>query len=480
MINKILDKIFTLVPERIVYSQFWVSVRKRNLWLIYLRYGAVAMLISVIVGVNVVESIADKFYIHTIPLWLIALSILIYNIIFHRLWHWMYRKRQWGLEEKAVYEKEGFRSLHFALIQICMDFIALMLYIYFTGGVESPLYSFFIFHVIIGSLFLPGQIIFIIITVTILITLAGAILEYNMIIPHHAIIGLFTTPLYNNSLYLFTFFSFFVLMLYLSIYLTNSIAKELYTNQRSLTLAYRKLDESRTANQRYIMSVVHDLKTPIAAVITYLNMILDGTYGALSKEMHRPMERSKTRLSNAITTINNILYLSQLKLETDIDETSGINIKELFNEIYRELFVLFGSKEIKYSYVSNDSAIIFYGERKLLKLALSNILSNAYKYNSDKGKIEVSVEKEDKTLKILISDTGIGIPEEEADKIFNDFYRSSISKKKGIEGSGLGMSIASQVIKRYNGAITVKTPSHLESPGEGFPGTTFTIEMHEK
>lgn len=261
------------------------------------------------------------------------------------------------------------------------------------------------------------------------------------------------------------------------VYLANSIAKELYRRERSLTTAYKQLEDAEKSKSRYVMSVVHDLKTPIAAVITYLNMLLDGTLGKLREEHERPIIRSKTRLGNAINTINDILYISQLKLETGIENISEINLVEIFDEIQAEMRVLMASKNIDctFTYQPNNY-IIIKGEAKLLKLAFSNLISNAYKYTGENGQVKVSLTESEDSVRISVADSGIGIPRNEIDKIFQDFYRSSISKQRGIEGTGLGMSIVVEIIRRYRGAVNVESPSYLKMSDE-WPGTEFIIDL---
>jgi signal transduction histidine kinase len=471
------NSIFALVPDRVQFNEFFIEIRKRNRWLILLRYGAVTMLASLIIGIYILEIIFKNVHIETLPLWIIACSILLYNGIFHKLWIILAERRLWDQPQKSLFDRKGFRSTHFALLQILLDFLALMLFIYFTGGIETPLFAFFIFHVVIGSLFLPGLIMGMIVTGTLLISISGALMEYFSIIPHHTLQGFLTIPIYNNLTYLIVFFTFFGITLYLSIYLANSVAKDLYRTQRSLKQAYQELEDMEKSKSRYVMSIVHDLKTPIAAVSTYLDMLLDGNLGELKAEHRRPLERSKFRLSAAINTINDILYISQLKLESELDTISEINLNLLFEDIYKELRILMASKEISYLFYTVPAEnIMFKGEPKLLKLAFSNLISNAYKYTNKNGKIEVCLNDKENAIIITIADSGMGIPQNERDKIFHDFYRSSLSKKKGIEGTGLGMSIVSQILKRYNGTINVESPSYLKIDEEN-PGTQFTIEL---
>ena len=462
------EPFFVLAPQRVQYDEFWLQIRARNKWLIMLRYGAVIMLISLIIGMLSLKYTFDiNYYQDTIPLWIITFSILMYNIIFHK-----YR----NLDSKTRIEKFKIHGLRFSLIQICTDLLALMLFIYFTGGIDTPLYAFFIFHIIIGSLFLPSRIMYLIITLIILITGSGAYLESIAIIPHYHISGWIDFELYQDNLYMIVFFIIFSISLYLSVYLANSIARDLYTREKELMNALNEIKDAEKAKSRYVMTVVHDLKTPIAAATTYLNMILDKALGDIKEEQKRPFERSKFRLDQAIDSINNILQISQLKLSSKSDELQKIKVIDLFQEIYSEMNVLFKSKNLEFNLKSNEENIIVVADYTLLKLALSNLVSNAYKYTRNDGRVDVVIDYEGANVKISVIDNGIGIPLEQQAKIFQEFYRTPLSKKEGIEGTGLGMSLVKQIIDKFDGTITFKSPSHL-SKDEHNPGTEFIVKL---
>lgn len=471
-----IGKIFTLIPDRCKFDTFWVEVRKRNRWLITLRYFAIIMLASLTAGIEWFRVTKENIEFNTVPLWIIAFSILVYNIVFHLFWKYLSKKRNWKQNIRIIYPRKGFHSLHFSLMQICIDFIALMLFIYFTGGVETPLFAFFIFHVIIGSMLLPASVIILIITVTMAVSVTGALLEFHGIIPHYAIKGIMPFTLYSDMTYIVIFFTLFGIVVYMSIYLANSISKQLYRRERALTIAYEKLEEAEKSKSRYVMSVVHDLKTPIAAVITYLDMLLEGSKGELKEGQAQPLERSKIRLTNAITIINDILYISQLKLESTLDKSLDINLIELFGEIFRDFQVLINSKNIKYDFRSEAIPAIMKGEDRILKLAISNIISNSVKYTDSGGMIHVRIIDNKNNWLISVADTGIGIADTEKRKVFDDFYRTSKSKKRGIEGSGLGLSITLETVRKYGGSIKVESPSYLEISDE-LPGSEFIIEL---
>jgi len=449
-----------LIPKWIMYEEFWRALKRRNLWLIRLRYAAAVMLIGIIAA----GALFEHVYIDS---WVIAglfCFILLYNATFHRL----HRLLPDGYS--------AFHGLHFALLQMTFDFIALMALIYVTGGVESPFFYFFIFHVIIGSLLLPMQVISLLITATLFITLGGAMMELHGIIPHQNVDGYMPCPMYLNSTYIGVHFTILAVTLFISNFLANSISKELYLRERSLTEAYRQLEEAEVAKSRYVMSVVHDLKTPIAAASTYLDMILDGSLGTLPEVFERPLERSRLRLTNAINVVNDILQLTQLKLE-DKPDFSNVNLTELIDEIYQEMRILFVSKKLRFStWINSEHDVHVEAERRLLKLALSNVISNTHKYTPSDGKVEIHIREKDDKVRIEIADSGIGIPPQEQKKIFEDFFRSSNAKRLGIEGTGLGLSVVSHILKQFNGSITVESPSRLAT-GPERPGSAFFITL---
>lgn len=138
-----------LIPEWAHhYGEFWRAIRVRNLWFIKLRYLAVLMLIGFLtIGETLLDFKLTSAQIKAVII--ISFSILLYNIIIH-----LSRKY-------AGTDPNKFNCLHLSLIQIVLDLIALMVLVYYTGIMESPLYMFFIFHMIIGSLILPGFIVYI-------------------------------------------------------------------------------------------------------------------------------------------------------------------------------------------------------------------------------------------------------------------------------------------------------------------------------
>ena len=201
-------------------EEFWNAIKKRNLWFIKLRYGAVALLSFFLVSLEFLLKL-KLTPVQLSAIIIITVCILFYNIILH----WV----------RPNIKPEGkINNLHLSLLQMIFDLIALTLLIHYTGGIENPLFMFYIFHMIIGSLILPGVVIY---------TIAGAVvcafslvvfLEYYGVLSHYYIAGLFAAPIYNNENYLLIVLTIFIIMMFLSVTIANKIAQQLYQIESQL------------------------------------------------------------------------------------------------------------------------------------------------------------------------------------------------------------------------------------------------------
>jgi signal transduction histidine kinase len=452
-----------LIPSWAVHNEaFWDAIRKRNMWFIKLRYGAVLMLTTFI--------LASEFFLgleftqtQTLAISTITLSILIYNFLLH-------------VGKKHIKSIAGqFNPLHLSIIQILLDFIALFLLVHFTGGIETPLYMLFVFHMIIGSLILPGSIIYSVGTVVVLVFGGIVFSEFYRVIPHHTINDFLITPLYSEFNYVVSIFTIFSFTVFVSIYLTNGIARQLYKIEQDLVESIEKLNAAEMEKQRYIVGIVHEIKTPLTAVHSYLNLILQKFLGPLNAKVEEKLERAAARSEEAINLINDVIKISRFKLfdqfvkeEFRIDEM----MKELLDKHSpsaeaKKIFLIFNN--------TNLTEAKFLGDKFLLTLAISNLISNSIKYVDTNGAIEVNAQDDESQIIISVCDNGIGIPENEQNKIFKEFFRSSNISKDKHEGAGIGLSIVKEIIEKHEGSISVESPSKLASDNR--PGTCFNIRL---
>lgn len=447
------------------YEEFWDAIRKRNMWFIKLRYGAVLMLTSFI--------LASEFFLgfkfehsQTLAISIITLSILVYNALLH-------------VGKKHIKSIAGqFNPLHLSLVQIILDFTALFLLVHYTGGIETPLYMLFVFHMIIGSLVLPGSIIYTVATLVV-VGFGGIVFsEYLRLIPHYTIQGFLNTRLYDDFNYIISIFTIFTFTMYISVYLANGIARQLYKMEQDLIETLDRLNTAEIEKQRYIVGIVHEIKTPLTAVHSYLNLILQKFLGPLDEKVEEKLKRASSRSEEAINLINDVIKISRFKL-FDQFVKEEINIAEIMTELADQHMTNAESKNVKLIFNYNRKSYTnLSGDRFLFTLAISNLIGNAIKYVERKGIVEVSVEDEENSVMISVCDNGIGIPENELEKIFIEFFRSSRIDKNKQEGAGIGLAIVKQIIEKHNGKISVESPSRLAAKNK--PGTCFKVQIPKK
>lgn len=443
-------------------KEFWEAIRSRNLWFIKLRYGVVILLfVFIILSIAIfqIQFTAAQL----IAVLSITLCVFIYNTVLHRL------------RRYVKFERDKFNPLYLSLLQMIFDLISLSLLVYFTGGIESPLYVLFVFHMIIGSLILPGAIVYTIASVFVLIFVSMISLEYTGLLVHQHVNGLLDFSLYNNLQFVTAFLAAFTLMIYVSIYLSNGIAKQLYRREKELVDSIKKINAAEQEKQRYIMGIVHEIKTPIAAVVSYLDLILQKFLGPIEEVVEEKLHRAKLRSDEAIQMINDVLNVSKLNLYDQFD-VEEINLKDLISSVIKRRKSYADSRLIELRLEDRRKQIkTISGDKYLLDIAFSNLVGNSIKYGVEGGIVEVVIDDQDGKLIIEICDNGVGIPEAEISKIFNDFYRGSNIKKISTEGSGLGLSVVKKVIQRHGGEISAVSPSRLASRNN--PGSAFIIKL---
>ena len=457
------EKMIALIPSWAHhYDEFWDAIKRRNLWLIKLRYGAVAVLgffllsSEFILGVKFSEGQFSA-------LLAINVSILIYNVILQ-----IARRRL-----KLVPGR--FNPLHFSLLQMCLDLIALELLVYYTGSIETPLYMLFVFHMIIGSLILPGWVIYSVAAFVVISFTSIVSLEYMHIIPHQFVHGFLTAPVYDNFKFVVSFTVIFVFVMFISVMIANKIANQLYLMEQKLVESIDKLHAAEKEKQRYIIGIVHEIKTPLSAIHSYLDLLLGKFLGPLNSDVEEKLVRARKRSDEALKLVSSVLNISKLRLVSEIT-FEDIDIKKIIGKALKEHATDLESKCVHINIKDNRiNKTALRGDEFLMEIAFSNLVGNAVKYVGDRGIIEISLEEAEKTLKINISDNGIGIPSNDIEKIFRDFYRASNIKQAGHTGTGLGLSIVKFILEKHGGSVTVNSPSHLGTKDN--PGAVFNITL---
>jgi signal transduction histidine kinase len=443
-------------------KEFWEAIRRRNLWFIKMRYGIVVLLAAFLFVTNFLFKINYSETQLAAGIIIIA-SILFYNIVLHHL------------RKYVKFDVNRFNPLYLSIFQIILDLIALLMLVHYTGGIESPLYMNFVFLVIIGSLILPGTLVYAMAALFILAFAILTALEHYQIIPHYSIDGLLTSPLYNNTYYVTAFLFTFAFISFVSVYLANGMARQLYKREKDLVDSMKKLNAAEKEKQNYIMGIVHEIKTPIVAVASYIDIILQKVLGPIDETIEEKLVRSKHRTDEAVQMINDVLNVSKLTLYDQYDEEE-VDIYEIVSGVIKRRKASADAHLItlKLFDIRNKKEKVR-GDKFLLDIAFSNLIGNSIKYGVDGGNIEVTINSDSKNHIIEVCDDGVGIPADELPKIFKEFYRARNVKKIISEGSGLGLSVVRRIVERHGGTIRAQSPSRMAN--RDHPGTCFAIEL---
>lgn len=451
----------SLVPEwALEQKEFWEAIRRRNLWFIKLRYGVAVMLgffLFLTTFVFRIEFTTTQLIAGSA----ITVSILLYNIVLH----WLRRY--------VRFDVHSFNPMYLSLLQVILDLIALLLLVYYTGGIESPLYMLFVFHMIIGSLILPGTVVYTFAIVFVALFAILITLEHIGVLTHHRINGLFDVDLHNNIHFILAYLGTFTFMIFTSVYLANGIARQLYKREKDLVESIKKINAAEKEKQKYIMGIVHELKTPIVAVASYIDIILQKFLGPIDETIEEKLVRAKYRTDEGIQMINDVLNVSKLTLYDQYDEEE-IEINEIVSGVVNRRKASADAHLMKLNLFDvRDKKEKIKGDKFLLDIAISNLIGNSIKYGVDGGSVEVTINSDSRNLILEVCDDGVGIPENELLKIFKDFYRAVNVKKIIAEGSGLGLSVVKRIVERHGGTVKAKSPSRMAK--KDHPGTCFTI-----
>ena len=209
----------------------------------------------------------------------------------------------------------------------------------------------------------------------------------------------------------------------------------------------------------FTANVSHELKTPLTSIHGYAQLITSG----IAREEDKPLfaEKIEKESSRLISLVEDIIELSNLDEGIQPEKTS-FAVQPMLAEILDTLSLAAEKKNVSFTLTGDDFEILA-GKSQIHEL-LYNLLDNAVKYNKDGGKVDVSVEK---SGKVRIADTGIGIPDEMRERIFERFFRVDKSHSKKVNGTGLGLSIVKHIAMNNN--LSLEVASML---GEG---STFTV-----
>lgn len=235
--------------------------------------------------------------------------------------------------------------------------------------------------------------------------------------------------------------------------LENEIYEEITPLLRRIDEQNKEKDAIANMRKEFSANVSHELKTPLTSISGYAEIMKNGM--VRPEDMKKFSERIYNEASRLITLVEDIIKLSKLD-EGEIEvEKEDVDLYEMTREIVSRLAPQAQARKVRVE-VTGES-VIYHGIRQVLDEMIYNICENAIKYNKEGGSLSVWVGSTLKGKKVIVTDTGIGIPKDQQERIFERFYRVDKSHSKETGGTGLGLSIVK------HGAMIHDAQIHVES-----------------
>ena len=233
--------------------------------------------------------------------------------------------------------------------------------------------------------------------------------------------------------------------------------------------AYQLLETLDQDKSQFVRIVTHELRSPVQVTSSLLNVLDRGFVGELNEQQADLVGRARRRIQFLATLIDDLLDLAAGKADVLATAERGlVSLNDVLQEIYARYKAPAQDKGLVLQIEQPDETLHVWGDKGELDRIMNNLVSNAVKYTSE-GQVRLSAGQADDFVRVVVTDTGIGIPGEAQKHLFEEFFRAKNAKEIESAGTGLGLSIVKDLVERYDGQIQVQS-----AEGEG---TTVTLTL---
>lgn len=213
--------------------------------------------------------------------------------------------------------------------------------------------------------------------------------------------------------------------------------------------------------------VAHELRTPLTSMRGYLEMVAEGEVGEVNDEQREFLGIVQSNVDRLQELVSDFLDLDRLESGRLVVHWEELDVRVLAEKALEDYSLLAEEKSLELTGELEDVPKVM-GDRQLLERVFANLVSNAIKY-TNRGGVRIRVFSRDGLVAISVKDTGVGIPEDELEKIADKFFRASTASQTPSHGSGLGLAITKDIVKKHDGELLI----------ESIPGTgsTFSVQL---
>ena len=228
-----------------------------------------------------------------------------------------------------------------------------------------------------------------------------------------------------------------------------------------------RLDATFSEQQRFIADASHELRTPLAVLRGETEVALEQDRGV--EDYQESLALIKDEAERLTRIVENLFILARQPVDQHSIMKEPLRLNEVVSECVRSAQVLATQRGLRLHLDGVKSEVNFTGDDELLKRMLLNLLDNAVKYTAPGGEVSVALSTQNGSARIIVTDTGIGIPAADRPRIFDRFYRVDKARSRALGGAGLGLSIAKWIVEAHGGTIAVQS-----APKQG---SEFIVEL---
>lgn len=233
----------------------------------------------------------------------------------------------------------------------------------------------------------------------------------------------------------------------------------------------KQLNEENDFRSELISVTAHSLRTSLSAMRWVLQMFLDKDFGDMTIEQESMIKKAAENNERMINTVNEMIKVNKTMEHSKTLVKENIDMVKLFDSLVFDFSAQSFKHGVQVIFVKPEHNCSIESDPEKIRLIFSNLIENAIKYSSQNDKVFISIKDEDDSFVFTIKDTGIGIPKEDQQHIFEKFYRAGNAMEKESMGSGIGLYTVKKIVDSLNGSISFESDSL---------GTTFDVKLLKK
>ncbi len=239
--------------------------------------------------------------------------------------------------------------------------------------------------------------------------------------------------------------------------LTHTLESRIKERTQELLIANEQLQEHDRRRTMFVSVASHELRTPMTAIRSFADNMLDGVAGSLTERQKTYLNRIEHNLNRLTRIINQLLDWSRLDMRREVLRLEPLCIKQITTLVVESLRTVAAEKNVAIDIEAPEELPMVHGDRDKLEQILWNIVGNAVKFTPSGGRVSVAFEAfPDETVQVSVADTGCGIPPEHLDSIFHEFSKIP-SAMPSAQGAQLGLFITKSFITMHNGRVWVQS-----------------------